>query len=384
MGAGFSKFIQALVAPLMTVFMAVLETVVPTIVSILGLIVSTILLVLLEPLKLILIQLIEAGLLYPFIAAALIAAKFIATLVGRLGAVPVVVARFVAWLSVLASANMSGAYTALYKSLLANEKDPRAYYLNPYYFDTIYKTYPSFEACIAAGRRPEHDLFMNDDIPLLFGVFKPVRDPNFKVTDGITCEYVGDKSPAYSPYIKMFRDFMKSRYKSMMSKGIKTNEVKRAAKDLYDSDDATPLPSRFSENWEALSDHMVMNVRVVTDSAYLADKYVGFDFTKITHLMGFGDLGAQAYIRDAVAPYMSASCAVPSITNVSASNIASEGVPMDVDLTGTTPTLGFLDRMVTDGALSIMEKVAVCTTITMAVMYVHYRTLATKNLLEIY
>ena len=131
-------------------------------------------------------------------------------------------------------------------------------------------------------------------------------------------------------------------------------------------------------------DHMRLNECVINDSAYLVENYVGLDYTTITHVMGFGDLGAQAYIRDAVAPYMVGSSTVPSITNVSASNIASDGIPFGTGLTDGVPTRGFLDRLAVEGAVSLMEKVAICITLSIIVTLVHHRVVSTEGLLEIY
>lgn len=300
------QIVIAIVQPVMSVAVAVIGALTGPIVTVLMSILSAILNALTLPALLLAKSLIEAGILHPFIIVWLVVTKVLwMTLVALLSLLPLLLLRLLETAAMAIIGQARPVYVAVYKTLMATERDPRAYYRNPYYFNAIYDNFPSIAHAVA-GNRSIFDLHViNDHVSGLFTVSNPVTDPSFKPGHYSQCVYVGDQVPAYPPYIMLVRQQMKKMYEAMKElHGGLPSVVQVEYDHLKATDDPTPFPEKFSENWGHLKDYFNTLKCMTLDSADIAAHFTGFDIISNAHVLAYNDITSQAIYASQIDPLL--------------------------------------------------------------------------------
>jgi hypothetical protein len=116
-------------------------------------------------------------------------------------------------------------YYSLYRTFMANEINPRSFYLNPNYFRNVYKKYPTLKKYLV-GNNFNFDLYNNDNVN--FGIFL-LKGVNYKNNGVSYLKYNIDTPlflkkkeyylPSFVPEINILRSYMRNMYSKMIDKG---------------------------------------------------------------------------------------------------------------------------------------------------------------------
>lgn len=381
MGAGFGKFISDLimmiVEPIMNIVMSVITALLGPVINIFIGILKGVLAALCVGLKSLVLTLVDTGMLYPFVVVYLWVKEFIVTLLGSLGSIlKIVIYSLFTGLRWLLTYGHS-TYMFFYEFLLAFERDPRAYYRNPSYFNALYKSVGSIQEYISSGASLLTNPYINDHIPGMLLASKPVDDPRFIPESGYSLTYVGDEQPVYVTEIQLYRDMMTKMYKDMLSSGVLSNMtiVENELKHIETTAQKNPPKfESFDRNWGGILPYLRIALRFSTDSEAIAKYYAGTNLTENAFLVAYGDMQAQRlYNRvldpkfDIAATSLLAIDSFSMITDLTGIDLSTVSSTSQANMTesGNSSELGRL-------ANSINTKLLLCTSFFVLASAVHY------------
>lgn len=116
-------------------------------------------------------------------------------------------------------------YYKIYVNFMANELNPRSFYLNPNYFNNIYNKYPSLNKYLV-GNTFNNDSYNNDNINFGMFLLKAVNNINngsYYINYNIDSPFFLRKKeyylPSFFPEISIFRAYMRNMYNKMKNSG---------------------------------------------------------------------------------------------------------------------------------------------------------------------
>lgn len=366
-----------LIEPILNIFLSVVTALLGPVINIFLGILKGILAALCVGLKSIILALIEAGVFYPFIVVYLWVKEFILTLIGSVGAFAKIciysLLTGLRWLLTYGN----GIYMFFYEFIMAFERNPRAFYRNPSYFNALYKSVGSIQEYISSGSSLLTNPYINDHIPGMILASKPVDDPNFIPESGYSLTYIGDEQPVYVTEIQLYRDMMAKMYKDMLSSGVLSNMVvvEKELKHIETTAQKNPPKfESFDRNWSGILPYLRIALRFSKDSEAIAKYYAGTNLTENAFLIAYGDMQAQRLYNlfidpkfDLTSTSLLAIDSFSMITDLTGINISNVDSIKQDDLTNSVNS-----QDLTKVADSINTKLLLCTSFFVLASAVHY------------